>query len=139
MEFEVALGSDSTDHVRHEGRAPGYFVKPSAGSKRRQKFVIGYGNKTANDGQVNLNLQTTSGSPNNIMSIFQVAKVLRSLMSVGKIYDNDMNVLFNQIRAKVLTRDGDTICTLETQHGGLYIAKFRLRRPGTPTPFVRQG
>ena len=104
-----------------------------------QKFVIGDGNKIANDAQVNLNLQTTSGSLNDIMSTFQVAKVSRPLWSVGKTCENDMDVLVNQIRAKVLTRGGDTICTFERRIGGLYVAKFRFRRPGTPTPFVRQG
>ena len=60
-------------------------------------------------------------------------------MSVGKICDNDMDVLFNQNRPKVLTRAGDEICTFVRENGGLYIAKFRFKRPGAPTPFVRQG
>ena len=102
--------------------------------------MIGDGNKIANDGQFRLNLQTTIGEPvNDISSTFQVAKRTRPLMSVGKICDNDMDVLFNQTKAKVLTRAGHEICTLVREHGGLYIANFRLRRPGTPTPFVRQG
>ena len=138
VEFEVALDSGSTDNVCHELDPPGYMVEPSAGSRRGQRFVIGDGNKIANDGQANLNLQITSGFPNDTMSTFQVAKVSRPLMSVGKICDNDLDVLFNQIRAKVSTRMGDTICTLKKQHGGLYIAKLRLRRPGTPTHFVRR-
>ena len=60
-------------------------------------------------------------------------------MSVGKMRDNDMGVLFNQTRANVLTEAGHEICTCVREHGGLYIATFRLRRPGTPTPFVRKG
>ena len=102
--------------------------------------MVGDGNKIANDGQVRLNLQTTIGeSTNDISSTLQVAKVSRPFMSVGKICDNDMDVLFNQTKAKVSTRAGHEICKLVREHGGLYIAKFRLRRPGTPTPFVRQG
>ena len=76
VEFEVALDSGSTDNVCHEGDAPGYIVEPSVGSKRGQKCVIGDGNKIASDGQVNLNFQTKSGSPNDIMSTTQVAKRL---------------------------------------------------------------
>ena len=121
-------------------RTPGYTVEASAGSKRGQKFVIGDGNKITNDGQIRFNLQTTVGdSVNDISSTFQVAKVSVPLMSVGKICDNDMDVLFNQTRAKVLARAGHEICAFVREHGGLYIAKFRLRRPGTPTPFVQQG
>ena len=33
VEFEVALDSESTDNVCHEGDAPGYTVQASAGSK----------------------------------------------------------------------------------------------------------
>ena len=96
--------------VCHEGDAQGYTVDASAGSKRGQKFVIGDGNKMANDGQVRLNLQTTIGeSTNDISSTFQVAKVSRRLMFVGKICDNNMDVLLDQTKANVLTRAGHTI------------------------------
>ena len=122
------------------GDAPGYTVEASAGSKKSQKFVIGDGNNIANNGQIGFNLQTTVGdSVNDISSTCQLAKVSRPLMSVGKICDNDVDVLVSQTRAKVFARAGHEICTFVREHGGLYIAKFRLRRPGTPTPFVRQG
>ena len=60
-------------------------------------------------------------------------------MSVGKICDNDMDVLFNHQLTKVLARSGATPCTFERQHCGSYIAKFLLRRPSAPTHFGRQG
>ena len=50
VEFEVALDSSSTDNICHEGETPGHIVEPPAGSKRGQTFVIGDGNKSANDG-----------------------------------------------------------------------------------------
>ena len=137
VEFEVALDSGSTDNVCHKGDAPGYTVVPSQGSQRGQKFVIGDGNKISNDGQVCLNLQTTTDDPNSIASIFQVAKVSRPLMSVGKICDNDMDVIFGKDRARVVTRDGAEVCTFHRSNGGLYLAKFRLKRPADG--FGRQG
>ena len=97
--------------------------------------MIGDGIKIANDGQVRISLQTMTGEfTDDISSTVQVAKVS---MSVGEICDNDVDLLFNQTKAKVLTRAGHKICTFVREHGGLYIAKFRLWRPGTPTPFVR--
>ena len=137
VEFEVALDSGSTDNVCHKGDAPGYTVVPSQGSQRGQKFVIGDGNKISNDGQVCLNLQTTTDDLNSIASIFQVAKVSRPLMSVGKICDNDMDVIFGKDRARVVTRDGAEVCTFHRSNGGLYLAKFRLKRPADG--FGRQG
>ena len=136
VEFEVALDSGSTDNVCHEGDAPGYLVEPSQGSRRGQQFVVGDGNKISNDGEVKLNLQTLDANPNDIASTFQVAKVSRPLMSVGKICDNDMDVIFSRYKARVV-KDQDTVCTFERQDGGLYLARFRLKRPNPL--FGRQG
>lgn len=137
VEFEVALDSGSTDNVCHTVDAPGYEVGPSDGSKRGQNFVIGDGRKISNDGQVCLNLQTMDADPSSIASTFQVAKVSRPLMSVGKICDNGMDVVFSADKAKVVTKEGAEVCTFERVNGGLYLAKFRLKRPNNG--FGRQG
>ena len=137
VEFEVALDSGSTDNVCHKGDAPGYTVMPSPGSKRGQNFVIGNGKTISNDGQINLNLETMADDPNSIASIFQVAGVSRPLMSVGKICDNDMDVIFGKDKARVLTKGGAEVCTFTRSNGGLYLAKFRLKKPADG--FGRQG
>ena len=136
VEFEVALDSGSTDNVCHTADAPGYVTMPSQGSKRGQNFVIGDGNKLPNQGEFVLNLMTDGDDPSAIASTFQVAKVSRPLMSVGKICDNGMNVIFDDAKARVMSKDGTTVCTFERQNGGLYLAKFRLK---SPAPFGRQG
>ena len=97
---------------------------------------MGDGNQINNLGQFVLNLQGGEEGGNNITTTFQVAKVSRPLMSVGRICDNDMDVLFSDVQAKVIARsDGATVCTFERQGGGLYLAKFRLKQPD----FGRQG
>ena len=131
VEFEVALDSGSTDNVCHPGGAPGYVVKASQGSKRGQKFVVSGGNKISNDGEVRFNLQTIGDNPNNIGSTFQMAKVLRPLMSVGKICDNGMKVVFSSDKAEVM-RGAATVCTFERMNRGFCLAKFRLKRPTAP-------
>ena len=136
VEFEVALDSGSTDNVCHAADAPGYSLAESSGSKRGQTFTVGDGSKISNLGQFVLNLQGGEEGGNNIATTFQVAKVTRPLMSVGRICDNEMDVLFSDTKAKVIARsDGATVCTFERQNGGLYLAKFRLKKPD----FGRQG
>ena len=137
IEFEVALDSGSTDNVCHTADAPGYDVVESAGSKRGQNFVIGDGNKIKNQGEILLNLETGDEKPSAITSTFQVAKVSRPLMSVGKICDNNMNVVFDDNKATVVSKvDDSVVCTFYRQNGGLYLTKFRLKQP---MPFARQG
>ena len=131
VEFEVALDSGCTDNVCHEGDAPGYVLEPSAGSKAGQHFIVGNGAQVPNSGQVNLNLQTDGAEEkrNNISTIFQVAKVSRPLMSVGRLCDAGMDVIFKHNRADVVAPDGSIVLSFERQGTGLYIAKLRLKRP----------
>ena len=43
VEFEVAFGSGSTDHVCYPSDVPGYVVEVSPGSKAGQGFIVGNG------------------------------------------------------------------------------------------------
>ena len=102
-----------------------------------QNFIVGNGAKFPNDGQVNLNLQTGGGLLNDITSTFEVAKVSRPLMSVGKLCDAGMEVTLRKTQADVVAPGGAVVCTFERQPGGLYVAKLKLKRPA-PT-FGRRG
>ena len=136
--FEVALDSGSTDNVCHKEDAPGYLVEASPGSRACQNFIVGSGAKVANDGQVNLNLEATNdGASVDITSTFQVAKVSRPLMSVGRLCDHDMEVKFKKDKALVLAPDGAVVCTFVRQAGGLCVCEFKLKRPASS--FRRQG
>ena len=137
VEFEVALDSGSTDHVCHSGDVPGYLVEASPGSKAGQNFVVGNGAKVPNDGQVNLMLQGGEANSSTMSLTFQVAKVSRPLMSVGRLCDAGMDVLFKKDCANVLSASGAVILSFERQPGGLYVAKLKLKRPSQP--FGRQG
>ena len=92
-----------------------------------------------NDGQAHLNLQTGHATPNDITSTFQIAKVSRPLMSVGRLGDMGMRVIFDKDRADVVAPDGSVACSFERQNGGLYIGRFRLKKPPPASPFGRQG
>ena len=135
VEFEVALDSGCTDHVCDPEDTPGYLIEQSSGGKRGQHFIFGNGERIKNQGQLRLNLQhEADGAINNIDSTFQAAKVSRPLMSVGRICDAGMDVTFTKTGAKILSPEGQVLCTFERQGGGLYLAKLRLKKP-----FVRHG
>ena len=128
------------------GETPGYCILESAGSRRRQIFVVGNGHKVPNQGEVHLNLDATVGNKTNkIRSVFQVAAITRPLMSVSKICDQGLVALFDKDKAQVKNEAGDTVCEF-VRKGGLYVCEMRLRRPDTAkeenestTPFGRQG
>ena len=46
-------------------------------------------------------------------SCFQIARVTRLLMSVGKMCDNGLEVTFNDTRAVVQDKDGQQVCMFE--------------------------
>ena len=133
MEFEVALDSGSVVHVCAAADTLGYQLDESPGSRRGQHFLMGDGGKLANQGQKVLKLgQTELNSA--ITSTFQIADVTRPLMSVGKICDEGLSVVFTKNFALVKDKDDRVVCRFERQPGGLYVAKMRLRSPG----FARQ-
>ena len=137
VEFEVALDSGATDHVCHSGDVPGYLIEASPGSKAGQGFIVGNGARVPNDGQTLLSLQASGKGGNTVSTMFQVAAVSRPLMSVGRLCDNGMDILFKKDRADVLASDGTVILSFERQVGGLYVAKLKLKKPANG--FGRQG
>jgi hypothetical protein len=128
LEFEVALDSGAVVHVCSLEDCPGYMLQDSPGSKAGQKFLMGDGGTIPNLGQKALNL-TDEKVDRNMNSIFQIAAVTRPLMSVGKICDEGHNITFDATKAIVREENGNEICRFERSHGGLYVAKMKLRNP----------
>ena len=129
IEFEVALDSGSQDHVCDEQDCPGYVTEVSPGSSRGQCFIVGDGGKLPNQGQRQLNMQPMGDATVDMRSCFQIARVTRPLMSVGKMCDNGLTVTFDDKQAVVKDKDGLAVCTFERAPGGLYLGKFRLKNP----------
>ena len=130
VEFEVALDSGAIVHVCHEDDAPGYMLQESAGSKRKQHFTVGDGGRLPNQGEKKLNLGAPrADGTGDICSVFQIAKVTRPLMSVGKICDQGMKALFDSKNAIITDQDNNEVCRFERVNGGLYTAKMKLKAP----------
>ena len=136
IEFEVALDSGATDHACHSGDVPGYVIEASPGSKAGQGFIVGNGARMPNDGQSLLCLQASGKNGKSVSMMFPVAAVSRPLMSVGRLCDNGMDILFKRDRAGVLA-SGSVILSCERQVGGLYVAKLTSKT--LTNGFGRQG
>ena len=123
----ITLDSGCCEHVMDISDAPGYraFIDESAGSKRRQNFVVGNGQKVPNEGEITLNL-AMDGRP--LQSTFQDAGVTRPLMSVGRVCDQGLDCLFSKSSAKILSAQGEVLAVFE-RDGGLYTSTMRLKAP----------
>ena len=139
VEFEVALDSGCTDNGCHPGDVPRYPIEASVGSRHHQAFLVGNGSRVPDEGQAHLSLQTGGPEANDISTTFQIAKVSRPLMSVGRLGDAGMQVIFDKSQARVVAPDGSVACVFERQDGGLYICKFKLKRPPPGSPFGGRG
>jgi hypothetical protein len=128
IDIIVALDSGSQDHVCAEEDAPGYDLLQSEGSKSQQYFIFGDGGRLPNMGDKKLNLEPED-SANAISSCFQIARVTRPLMSVGRICDGGSKVVFEEDKATVFSREGNEICVFTRKPGGLYLCNMRLKQP----------
>ena len=110
-------------------------IEASPGRRAGQGFAVGNGARVPNDSHSVLNLQATN--KNTMATTFQVDKVCRPLMSVGRLCDAGMDVLFKKDWADVLVTDGSVVLSFERQSGGLYVACLKLKKPAPG--FGRQG
>ena len=117
--------------------APGYAVQDSPGSRRGQNFIVGNGERVPNEGQifVNFTADLGGGETTDLRSVFQVADMIRPLMSVSQICDQGFKCVFTEAHALVMNAEGKTMCKFDRQ-SDLYVAKLRLRQP---EPFGRPG
>ena len=126
--IQITLDSGCVEHVMCLEDAPGYdgAVTQSAGSLRKQNFLVGNGQALPNQGEMKLNMESHDGIP--LSSVFQVAGVTRPLMSVGRVCDQGMKCVFDKEKAVVIAPDGREVCCFE-RRGGLYVASLTLKQP----------
>ena len=127
--FEVALDSGAGDHVSSGAEAPAFAVEESPGSRARQHFLGAGGHRMPNQGQMKLDLRAENGKRGrDLKVIFQVAKVIRPLMSVSKICDAGLAVKFTKDLALVIDAKDNEVCRFQ-RRGGLYVASMKMRNP----------
>ena len=57
LDLEITLDSGACDHILDGGEAPGYDIKESEGSRRKQAYIVGNGHRIPNEGEMCLNLE----------------------------------------------------------------------------------
>ena len=131
-DIPVTMTADSGagNHIINSDDIPGYMVEPSPGSIAGKGFVSANNGKILNEGQCELNLAT---GRNKLRSTFQVAKVNRPLMSIGKMCDQGHKVVFDAKKAEVIDKHGKVVTTFYRK-GGLYTVDMMLRAPKKPKP-----
>ena len=85
----VAIDSGACRHVMAAEDAPGYAVQDSPGSRRGQNFIGGNGERVPKEGQISVNFTADlgGGETADLPSVFQVADMMRPLMSLSQICD----------------------------------------------------
>ena len=133
--IDIILDSGCCRHVMPPSEVTGYVVRESPGSRRGQNFIVGNGEPVPNEGQVQLNLEVDVGGGNTrpITSVFQVAELSCSLMSVSQICDHGYQCVFDKEGAKVLGDDGEIVCRFKRDRN-MYVTQMGLK---APTPFGR--
>ena len=142
VETDILLTLDSgcCDHICDLSDAPGYahFMEPSPGSQSGQRFVVGNGDRVKNQGQVRLRMKSIDAAGSLMSSTFQVAEIIRPLMSVSKMCDQDMSCIFEKMHARIVAPDGSTVARFE-RDGGLYTCTMILGRLTRAVPRVLPG
>ena len=113
VESEFALASGSQDHVCDLLDCWGYSPEASPASTRGVCLIVGNGARLPDQGQAILSLEPEADGSSALRSCFQIAKVTRPLMSVGRMCDNKMRVIFDDTKAVVQTFDGTQVCIFE--------------------------
>jgi len=123
--LSVTADSGAGNHIVDADDIPGYSIEESAASRAGKGFVAANKQVIANEGQAMLNLMA---GDRKMKSTFQVAKVSRALMSIGKICDQGHKVIFDKNEGKVLDSNGKMICKF-VRRGGLYVMDVKLMAP----------
>jgi len=127
----------------HPDEAVGYPIKESAGQRSNKHFMAAGGTIIRNEGEIQANFETQHGKA--VTSLFQLAKVTRTLYSTSQMADEGCTIVHNKHGAKVLKGKVRIMAEREVaafpRNGGLYTAKMKMKKPKArpEAGFTRQG
>ena len=127
LDFNVVPDSGAAEHVANSDDAPGYDVRPGAGSRAGGCFIAANGEPIPNRGEMTLDLLGAEGSP--ISSTFQVAAISRPLWSVGRMCDAGYKVVFDSEGATVFHMATNEKVIVFPRKNGLYSTDMKLKNP----------
>ena len=106
-----------------------YSAVTNPGSSFAQCAIVSARGKLRQKGHRTLSMQLVEDASVDMRSYFQIARATRPWMRVDKMCDNGLNVKFSESEAVVTNKEGAQVCVFERKPGGLYLCKFRLKRP----------
>ena len=148
---EIMLDSGAGASVINPDDLPGVPVKPSEGSKRGQRYVGPGGEKIANEGELQVDLET-EGSGNASRIVFQAARVRKPLLAVSGVVGKGNIVVFSAEGSFILPGNRNTRAKIQAaidctngkiplhQKNGVFVMRCKRKGAGGPEPvFSRPG
>ena len=135
--FKAVMDSGAGEHVCGAKCAPTIPIRPSAGSRRGQRYVAANGGRLPNEGEQYMRMWTTEGTEADM--IYQVAEVKRPLCSISRLCDRGNRVIFGSGGGVIHNlRTGNV--TPFSREGGVYVLETLVdSESGQPTGFHRLG
>jgi len=142
-EMTVALDSGVVDHVLATDDLPSSAeICELTGARVGKSFVAANGQPMQTFGECTLECEDGSGKS---IASFAVTEVSRPLQSVSRICDQDYEVLFTKIEAKIRDPKTGRFVATYPRRGGLYTRTVKVRAGKRPdaaarpkAPFTRQ-
>ena len=94
------------------------------------KYVAANGSKINNEGEQRVPFLTREGSWMEI--VFQVVRVNKPLLSVSKLIDSDMRVVFDKEGSYLYIKVTDDIVRIKRERGVFVLESFVSQNPRTP-------
>ena len=137
LDIEFTLDTGASVHAIDALDLPGFTIRESAGSRRKQNFQAAGGKLIPNEGETDVFfLSNATDGPCELMACMQIAKVTRPLLSVSKITEgNRLKVLCDHEAAYIMNLQGKVLARFG-RNGGLYTAVLKVKNPKFK-PFTR--
>jgi hypothetical protein len=124
--FAISRGftvdSGAADHVIPFGWIKFLEVLDSIGSRMGVTYIAASGTRIPNQGEQRVPFMTREGSWMEI--VFQVAKINKPLLSVSKLIDGDMRVVFDKDRSYLYNKVTGDIVRIKRERGVFVLEAF---------------
>ena len=137
LDIEFTLDTGASVHAIDKLDLPGFCVRESAGSRKKQNFQAAGGKLIPNEGETDVFiLGNGQDGICELVACMQIAKVTRPLLSVSKITEgNKLKVLCDHEGAYIMNLQGKVLVKF-ARNGGLYTAVLKVKNPKFE-PFTR--
>jgi hypothetical protein len=128
IRVEATMDSGSAEHVLPAGWLEKLPMEESAGSRTGKKYLAASGEKVPNMGEKTVEAITNEGM--RLKIIFQVTKVVKALISVGKLTRQGHRVVLDRDWPCIITKGG-SVTQLRLENGVFVVDLWVHKRFGT--------